>query len=312
MHDRILHIISHTGQIEPRDDTLLHLRQIPAQISDRSDSLRHKDQPVAVPSVRHTSDIVRQRDQHTRPGTLIIRHGRMADIGRKKYLLLRLHSSRNQYLSISQASLRIHCALYHGMISAFRQRIKHLLRHTEARPRRIVRGNIRNQFRLPGQSMNIFLQFLQFHPLIHGQGVSDHMQVVPRKIDDPFPGLILNISFRDIPLIRNRPVKNLRAAGHLIYFQFTAVFLQDLQCLPDSVAGYAPADRKYPGGNVHHVLTVHAFLFSSITLCFSSLFSLPALSHNICYNYASSITASATLHPGLHIHCPISIYCFPV
>jgi hypothetical protein len=79
------------------------------------------------------------------------------------------------------------------------------------------------------------------------------MQVGDGEIDDALAGGVLDVGVRDVPFARDRPVENLRAGRQLRCLNGD-VAPDDLQRLPNAIAGDAAADRKELGGERIHAL----------------------------------------------------------
>src|SRR6188474_3318911 len=77
------------------------------------------------------------------------------------------------------------------------------------------------------------------------------MKITISKIDDFLPAGIFDVGTRDVPFLRDRPIKNRRSAGHAMNGQWN-IILKDLERLPHTVTRETAANRiKLPDEFVH-------------------------------------------------------------
>src|SRR5713101_3922358 len=78
---------------------------------------------------------------------------------------------------------------------------------------------------------------------VNGRAVIQDVQVRFLKIDDALSRCIFYKSILDVPLLGNGPIEYLRPRRDFVNLQGNPL-LNERQGLPESVAGYAPADWK--------------------------------------------------------------------
>src|SRR5262245_43220254 len=72
--------------------------------------------------------------------------------------------------------------------------------------------------------------------------VTDHMEVAVSKVDDFVPVRIRDVSFSNIPFLRNDPIEHACAARHLMNSERNTV-LKDLERFAHTVSRNAAANR---------------------------------------------------------------------
>ncbi len=88
----------------------------------------------------------------------------------------------------------------------------------------------------------MLVEFDTRHSPVHRPAVTHHVEVVSTEVDHATAVGVRDVCVADVPFERDRPIENLGAAGNLAYLE-RHVLAQDLQRLPDAVAGDASADR---------------------------------------------------------------------
>src|SRR3984893_19511107 len=99
---------------------------------------------------------------------------------------------------------------------------------------------------LSWQRMNVLTKLCERYVLVHGDTVAHDVQVGPGKVNDFFAAAILDVCIANVPLARDRPIKDLCARRHLIRLQRN-VRTNFTQRLSHAIAGDAAAYGEYLG-----------------------------------------------------------------
>ncbi len=116
---------------------------------------------------------------------------------------------------------------------------------TESPSLLVVRRPERNPIRVVRQRVQMRLQVGQRHLRPDRRGIPDHVERVALQVDDPIAARALHPGLADVPLLRNGPVEDGRAARHLEDFEWD-VLLHDPEAPANTVAGDAAHDRIEP------------------------------------------------------------------
>src|SRR5271157_3059971 len=93
------------------------------------------------------------------------------------------------------------------------------MRHAECPVLSIIRGPIRYKIRLFRQSVNVLFELSQRYALPHRDAVAHDVKIRPGKVDDLVACAILDVSITNVPLTRDRPIKDLHSGGNFVYLQ---------------------------------------------------------------------------------------------
>src|SRR5262245_59311581 len=94
----------------------------------------------------------------------------------------------------------------HSMITAWSESFPQPMAETKAPARLVIRRDIRDGVGLIGKREEVRRELVESEPLVDRSRISDHMQVVLRKIDDAAPALVLEKALGDLPFWRHAPI----------------------------------------------------------------------------------------------------------
>ncbi len=174
-------------------------------------------------------------------GKLVVRHGGMADIGGEHHLFLFLAGQED--LAVIQFPVEQAAADVHAVVP-FRQRVPQPAGAAEAPTLFVIRSYVGNHFGLIFLYVQVLQQFIPGHDGIHRHAVAHHMEVAVLKVDDAPAVGRFHPGVADLPLARDRPVKNTRAGRDGGHFQTREFLLQDGKGFTDTRSGNAPADGE--------------------------------------------------------------------
>ena len=125
----------------------------------------------------------------------------------------------------------------------------------EAEPPRllVVRGAVGNPIRKVGQRVQVFLQLGQRYPFPDRNAVVDDVKIRLLEVDDPFALRVLHEGVADVPLLGDRPVEDLGAAGDFANHERNVLGNMS-QGLAETAAGDAAANGVEFGDEPVHPL----------------------------------------------------------
>src|SRR5262249_741706 len=118
------------------------------------------------------------------------------------------------------------------------------MRHAKSPVLGIIGGAIRNEVGLLRERVDVLTKLRERHVPVHGDTVAHDVQVRPGKVNDFFAAAILDIGVANVPLARDRPIKDLCARRHLMVLELN-VRTNFTQGLSYAITGDAAADGKY-------------------------------------------------------------------
>ena len=144
-------------------------------------------------------------------------------------------------------------AVDHDVVEAVSQLVELRLRETEPPASRVVGRVVRNPRGVLRVRLQVRPELLERHHLVNRFAVPDDVQVRRLKIHHPAAVGRGDVRVADVPLVRNGPVEDLRAARHLVQLEWNAV--RDLaQRFTDAGTRDAAADREELGREGVHAL----------------------------------------------------------
>jgi hypothetical protein len=90
--------------------------------------------------------------------------------------------------------------------------------------------------------VEVRLELGKRNTLFNGNAVVDHMKIRSPKIDNALTERVLYVCIFDVPFLWYSPVERLCPSRDIVNF-YWYVLANNMKCLPNSIAGYAPANR---------------------------------------------------------------------
>ena len=226
---------------------------VAAEPGQRADGAGREDEPVAEAAPGPGGQPGGQLDRHGQTAQVVVDEGRVAHVGGDDHLLVRLPGDKQ--LAVEKFP-RLQRGVDDDVVLALGEAVELSRGEAEAPVAAVVRRPVRNPVGVVGQGVQVRAELVERHPRPRRGAVAHQMQVVIREVHDAATVPIGDPGSADVPLVADRPVEHLRAAGHAHRLEWHGL-AQDAQRLAHAVAGQAAAHRvealhaaSHPGGEV--------------------------------------------------------------
>ena len=221
---------------------------VPREPGQRPDRRRAEQEAVGVAPLLRLQMPGERRQQHD-PREVVVAERGVADVGREQDLVLGL--ARQEAFRVGDDAV-LERGVDHGLVLAVLERLELPVRQAETPVLVVVRGSVRRHVRALRVGEEVLPELAQGQPLADGDAVAENVQVRVREVDDPLPVGPGEPRFPDVPLPRQRPVVDLCPTRHFGALE-RDLLLDQVERLPDAVAGEAAADRIEPLHELVHL-----------------------------------------------------------